>query len=138
MEEISPAKSPTSPDTRVTAGGHSRKRNASIAGLDSSPGSNESPDHDGTDDGTPQPGGRRFPVKRACNECRQQKVSHLAWLELTLSLAETYRSSCAAMSCKNPSPSARDASDFALTAGSRTTSSEWARDRAMRRWRKKS
>lgn len=46
-----------------------RKRNVTIAGIDSSPGSiDEAEDIDGRDDK------RRQPVKRACNECRQQKV----------------------------------------------------------------
>lgn len=53
-------------------GQQGRKRNASIAELDSSPGSQESPEHDGT--GVDHDG-KRHPVKRACNECRQQKVS---------------------------------------------------------------
>lgn len=47
-----------------------RKRNVTIAGMDSSPGSVEDmDDNDSRDDK------RRQPVKRACNECRQQKVS---------------------------------------------------------------
>ncbi|KAI9872723.1 MAG: hypothetical protein M1830_001260 [Pleopsidium flavum] len=46
------------------------KRNRSIAGLDSSPGSVEDGDgDDGNDDRRRAPG-----VKRACNECRQQKL----------------------------------------------------------------
>ncbi|KAJ5988803.1 hypothetical protein N7481_004013 [Penicillium waksmanii] len=46
-----------------------RKRNVTIAGIDSSPGSiDEADDIDGRDDK------RRQPVKRACNECRQQKL----------------------------------------------------------------
>jgi hypothetical protein len=46
-----------------------RKRNVTMAGIDSSPGSiDEAEDIDGRDDK------RRQPVKRACNECRQQKV----------------------------------------------------------------
>lgn len=51
---------------------HGRKRNASLAGFDSSPVSPsiESPDQIGGEDGS----GRKRPVKRACNECRQQKV----------------------------------------------------------------
>ena len=51
---------------------HGRKRNSSLAGFDSSPASPsvESPDHHGGDDSH----GRKRPVKRACNECRQQKV----------------------------------------------------------------
>ncbi len=55
--------------TSVRAAGG--KRNTSIAGLDSSPGSIE--DVDGEDG---QEDRKRHPVKRACNECRQQKVSH--------------------------------------------------------------
>ena len=53
--------------------GHSRKRNASLAGFDSSPASPgiESPDQQDGEDGN----SRKRPVKRACNECRQQKVS---------------------------------------------------------------
>ncbi|KAJ5750373.1 hypothetical protein N7533_007401 [Penicillium manginii] len=46
-----------------------RKRNVTMAGIDSSPGSiDEAEDIDGRDDK------RRQPVKRACNECRQQKL----------------------------------------------------------------
>lgn len=59
-------------------GGHSspansisRKRDQSTAGLDASPGSVDSGDHaDGDDHAL-----RKRPVKRACNECRQQKVT---------------------------------------------------------------
>lgn len=47
------------------------KRNRSIAGFESSPGSADGDDgDDGQDERRRQPG-----VKRACNECRQQKVS---------------------------------------------------------------
>lgn len=53
----------------------SRKRNGSTAELDSSPGSFESPEIEGTGDDQNNDG-KRHPVKRACNECRQQKVSH--------------------------------------------------------------
>lgn len=57
-----------------TSGISNRKRNASLAGFDSSPGTAESPEADASDDG--HHGDRRKqPVKRACNECRQQKVS---------------------------------------------------------------
>lgn len=52
-----------------------RKRNASLAGFDSSPGTIESPEADGSEDGH-QDDRRKQPVKRACNECRQQKVSY--------------------------------------------------------------
>lgn len=47
----------------------SRKRNASIAGLDDESINIESPDQQLGDDG-----GKKRPIKRACNECRQQKV----------------------------------------------------------------
>jgi len=54
-------------------GVHGRKRNVTIAGIDSSPGSIEDmDDHDAREEK------RRQPVKRACNECRQQKVSRRA------------------------------------------------------------
>jgi hypothetical protein len=50
-------------------GVHGRKRNVTMAGIDSSPGSMEDmDDHDAREEK------RRQPVKRACNECRQQKV----------------------------------------------------------------
>ncbi|KAK3393670.1 hypothetical protein B0H63DRAFT_385973 [Podospora didyma] len=59
-------------------GGPKRKR----SNMDSSPGSIADHDHDhddhdldDRDDGSPETKGRRLPgVKRACNECRQQKV----------------------------------------------------------------
>lgn len=50
------------------------KRKRSI--MESSPASTGENDRDDRDDGSPETkGGRRLPgVKRACNECRQQKV----------------------------------------------------------------
>lgn len=48
---------------------HSHKRDASAAGLDASPGSGESIGYNDVDEQS-----RKRPVKRACNECRQQKV----------------------------------------------------------------
>lgn len=45
-----------------------RKRNLTMAGMDSSPGSIEDVDDDAREER------KRQPVKRACNECRQQKV----------------------------------------------------------------
>ncbi|OJJ51263.1 hypothetical protein ASPZODRAFT_127303 [Penicilliopsis zonata CBS 506.65] len=49
--------------------GQIRKRNVVVAGLDSSPGSiDDVEDIDGREEK------RRQPVKRACNECRQQKL----------------------------------------------------------------
>lgn len=52
----------------------SRKRGSFVAGLDNSPGSLDSADLEGTEGGQQQDEERRPPVKRACNECRQQKV----------------------------------------------------------------
>lgn len=51
------------------AAGPVRKRNVMMAGLDSSPGS-----VDDVEEGDAREERRRQPVKRACNECRQQKV----------------------------------------------------------------
>ncbi|KIW86694.1 uncharacterized protein Z519_12680 [Cladophialophora bantiana CBS 173.52] len=59
------------PGTAYTSPTQSHKRNASVAGFDSSPASLESPDHNGDEHARD---GRRRPVKRACNECRQQKL----------------------------------------------------------------
>lgn len=59
------------------APGDSRKRNSFVAGLENSPGSVDSADLDGTENGQQHDEERRHPVKRACNECRQQKVSPL-------------------------------------------------------------
>ncbi|KAE8146187.1 hypothetical protein BDV25DRAFT_163009 [Aspergillus avenaceus] len=53
------------PDTA----GPARKRNVAMAGLDSSPGS-----IDDVDDSELREEKKRQPVKRACNECRQQKL----------------------------------------------------------------
>lgn len=50
--------------------GQARKRNVTMAGLESSPGSVE--DVEETEQNEDK---KRQPVKRACNECRQQKVS---------------------------------------------------------------
>ena len=69
-------------ERQATSGLSNRKRNASLAGFDSSPGTVESPEADGSEDGNHE-GGRKQPVKRACNECRQQKVSHNPVVEKT-------------------------------------------------------
>ncbi|EXJ83289.1 hypothetical protein A1O1_06908 [Capronia coronata CBS 617.96] len=58
------------PGSGLTSPVQGHKRNASFAGLESSPASVESLDQNG--DGSRDP--RRRPVKRACNECRQQKL----------------------------------------------------------------
>ncbi|KAL5342633.1 hypothetical protein BJX70DRAFT_301569 [Aspergillus crustosus] len=58
-----------SPTIGSDGAGHARKRNVGVAGLDSSPGSlDDVEDVDNRDEK------RRQPVKRACNECRQQKL----------------------------------------------------------------
>ena len=69
-------------ERQATSGLSNRKRNASLAGFDSSPGTIDSPEADGSEDGNHE-GGRKQPVKRACNECRQQKVSHNSVVEKT-------------------------------------------------------
>ncbi len=63
------------PATGLTSPTQSQKRNASVAGFDSSPASASigSPD---LNDEHARVDGKRRPVKRACNECRQQKVSY--------------------------------------------------------------
>ncbi|KAJ5174874.1 uncharacterized protein N7482_000751 [Penicillium canariense] len=58
----------TSASMAAADGMHGRKRNISMAGMDSSPGSIEDAEDNERDDK------RRQPVKRACNECRQQKL----------------------------------------------------------------
>ncbi|KAL4875963.1 hypothetical protein BJY04DRAFT_200897 [Aspergillus karnatakaensis] len=58
-----------SPALASEGAGHARKRNVGVAGLDSSPGS-----MDDVEDAETRDDKRRQPVKRACNECRQQKL----------------------------------------------------------------
>lgn len=65
------------PSVSATGGpdvGPARKRNVTVAGLDSSPGSVDVDDIDEADNREEK---KRLPVKRACNECRQQKVRPL-------------------------------------------------------------
>ena len=64
-------------ERHAASGISNRKRNSSLAGFDSSPGTIESPEAEGSEDGN-HDDKRKQPVKRACNECRQQKVSYLA------------------------------------------------------------
>lgn len=65
--------SPTSPVSARHGLGSVIKRKRSIGGLDSSPGSGIGMDDDQS---LLEPEKKRQPgVKRACNECRQQKVS---------------------------------------------------------------
>ena len=63
------ATSPTSASRPGTGGGYKRKRSGA-AEFESSPGTGGEGDED-EGERRRQPG-----VKRACNECRQQKVSH--------------------------------------------------------------
>jgi hypothetical protein len=70
------------PHSLAADGVQGRKRNMTIAGIDSSPGSMEDmDDHDAREEK------RRQPVKRACNECRQQKVRRRATGLIRSSLA---------------------------------------------------
>ena len=62
----------TSASMAAADGVSGRKRNVIIAGMDSSPGSIDDGEDNDRDDK------RRQPVKRACNECRQQKVCAVA------------------------------------------------------------
>lgn len=134
--------SPTSPVSVRSQGfgingGAKRKRSSDGVMVDS-PGS-----IDGDDDGTGdhnekkrQPG-----VKRACNECRQQKVRLTSSRHLR-EIADQGQSlplpnSCAAMSYRNPSQVARDVSASSSSVKSNPTSSAWASDRNMPRWRKR-
>jgi len=149
--------------TARPATAESRKRNSFIAGLDTSPGSVESPDFDGADSAQQQDEERRQPIKRACNECRQQKVRRLhhfptcpfpsprlpivflsrstlgtslfTVLHNVQRLIASY--SFAAMWCKILSPSAPDVAGSTSRARCKKTSSELAKDRAMRKWKER-
>ncbi|KAK1148951.1 hypothetical protein N8T08_007626 [Aspergillus melleus] len=73
------------PSVSATGGpdvGPARKRNVTVAGLDSSPGSVDVDDIEDIDNREEK---KRQPVKRACNECRQQKlrcdVSQDPWMD---------------------------------------------------------
>lgn len=65
VEHRSPVTSP--PGFNKAGGDKGRKRTHEVAGLDSSPGS-------GVGEGEGNDERRKPGVKRACNECRQQKV----------------------------------------------------------------
>jgi hypothetical protein len=132
-------------ERHATSGISNRKRNASLAGFDSSPGTVESPEAEGSEDGN-HDDKRKQPVKRACNECRQQKVSHLAIGDKTKLLFSRFMArifcpyadhepSFAATSFKSPSSDAPAVSDFASSAKSRTTSSALEKGLATQRWR---
>lgn len=73
QSQRSPAlSSPTNSSGPTLIASNGIKRNASRAGLDSSPTSTASPELEHGDDGSHGEDRRRLPVKRACNECRQQ------------------------------------------------------------------
>jgi hypothetical protein len=66
--------SPEFPATGRSHGANGGMPKRKHSTMDSSPGSIGDHDDD-RDDGSPETKGRRLPgVKRACNECRQQKV----------------------------------------------------------------
>jgi len=106
----------------------SRKRDSSVAGLDASP------SHDG--DSTLSPSGehgggdidheghhsRKRPVKRACNECRQQKVR--AHSSSGTSNSKLTASSCDAMWYRTHGRRAADVPDSSCPARSMRTSKE--------------
>lgn len=90
-----------------------RKRNVTMAGMDSSPGSIED-----VDDNDALEERKRQPVKRACNECRQQKVRAMRCFMLGIHWQSVDRHwfltrlapySFDAMSSKNPGPIVRGA-----------------------------
>ncbi|KJZ77382.1 hypothetical protein HIM_03106 [Hirsutella minnesotensis 3608] len=67
--------SPTSPSSsRHGAGGPKRKRSSGVAAVESSQGSFLDDDHADQGDGADHDKKRQPGVKRACNECRQQKL----------------------------------------------------------------
>ena len=139
VASISAASDIDGPGTALTSPIQGQKRNASMAGFDSSPAtaSVESPDHGDDAHGRND---RRRPVKRACNECRQQKVSNdkqpisLCFRARVLSAGHCRRRwkfvvspvipanypSYDAMSSKIPSKNAQDANDFRSRARLRT------------------
>ncbi|KKZ66055.1 hypothetical protein EMCG_08168 [[Emmonsia] crescens] len=63
-----------SPASVSVFGGGTRRRNVSITGLDSSPGSIDDIDEAENNANNTHDDRRKQPVKRACNECRQQKL----------------------------------------------------------------
>ncbi len=102
-----------------------------------------SPDSDHDDDVADHPEKKRQPgVKRACNECRQQKVSHrasrphrsTAMLNVLLGLSA---GSFDAMSYRNPSEAARGVTASSSNARSSQILSASASDPSMPRWRRR-
>ena len=130
-------RSPTRPHS---GGSISRKRTQDIARLDGSPESAG---------GWEEKDESRIGVKRACNECRQQKVSHSPKAEEQLPMLAVrmgadrkglmmgvcLRVSCGVMSCKSLFRSVRDVDGVGWSAGSIRPSRGLASGRRMRRWR---
>ena len=121
-----------------------RKRKRSAAGLDSSPGSL---DEGGEDEGGD--GQRRTPVvKRACNECRQQKVCALmqqgweigAWTYCEDGLLTHGFRLCSfdVMLYRTLSTFVVAVADWVSTVGSSRTSNGWESAVSMRKWNERS
>lgn len=108
--------------------GPARKRNVAVAGMDSSPGSTD----DVEETAEPQEEKKRQPVKRACNECRQQKVSTSTVPRSVARRAD--RRSSDAMSSRNPSPPAPAAAASSSNAKSNPTSSALGSAAEMLKW----
>jgi hypothetical protein len=94
--------SPTSPVSSRHGHAHGnsngiKRKRSSVAGIDSSPGSGID-DHDAEQEKKRQPG-----VKRACNECRQQKVSQTT-LEVTVHSTKQILQTVAMRCCARPLP----------------------------------
>lgn len=82
VEHRSPVTSPTG--FNKPGGDNGRKRTHEAAGLDSSPGS-------GVGEGEGNDERRKPGVKRACNECRQQKVFNTPGQQPKLNKAGSYK-----------------------------------------------
>lgn len=133
----------TSPSVYSSNGNiNGRKRDASTAGLDTSP---QSIEHNGD---TPPPSAgydtsglgledlsaRKRPVKRACNECRQQKVRPCRPAVRLVNMYTDACSSFAAMSFRTRSRSVHVARVSTSSAKSKRTSNASANAREMPRW----
>lgn len=113
--------------------GHPMKRNVAMAGLDSSPGS-----IDDIDEAEARDDKKRQPVKRACNECRQQKVSFLARLELYYFPVDANFCSCDAMWFRIRTRLVRDVAASNSIVKSNPTSNGSGNAAGMRRWSERS
>ena len=130
------ASSPVS--ARSAGGGGKRKRSG--AGFDSSPGSGGEIEDEEADR-------RRHPgVKRACNECRQQKVSHRQICQWDCATVATKvidhrrlliecATSYGATSYKTPLRSVHDATGSSLSVKLSPISSGWESEASMQKWK---